>query len=493
MFLFTNVWAQAPSCTSLSNPVDGATDVPVTTIIQWNAVATATNYIVTIGTTSGGTDVLDNWPVGTDLNYTPPSGLLPNTTYFVTITPNNNSGNAVNCSEESFTTGEASSIPGCVTLLTPFDGAYGVPPGVDLSWAPQTVAEGYFLSVGTTSGSVDILDNLDVGNVTSYDLPADLPPFQRIYVTITPYNTAGETANCAEVDFRTRGNSPPMCTEIIDPIDGGLFVSVTANITWIRDFNASGYRMTIWEKAIGGIKILDNVDVGTGTNFKPPNFKGNTLYFVRITPYNDLGEAPNCQPISFTTGDPLIPPECTSLRTPANNDRNVNVSTDLVWTAVPEADGYNLSVGSFPGGTDILDTETVFGVNSFDLADDLPEDTRIYVRIVPFNNNGEAEECREESFTTEQAANMLENVPVPQFFTPNNDGFNDQWIVNSPSEIAVTNVWIFNRFGQLLRRMDAGVGWDGNFNGKPMASDSYWYRIDMADGNSVAGFFLLKR
>ncbi|MBT8185028.1 MAG: hypothetical protein KJN76_09310, partial [Eudoraea sp.] len=289
-------FAQIPACTTLTSPENGDIGVPVNTIISWAAVPNATNYIVTMGTTSGGTDVLDNFAVGTDLNYAPPSGLLANTTYYITIVPNNNSGDAIGCTEELFTTGDSSAIPGCVTLLSPLDGAYGVAPEADISWAPQPVAAGYFLTVSTTSGGADILDNFDVGNVTTYDLPADFPVFQRIYVTIIPYNIAGERPSCSEVTFRTRGNSPPMCTEIIDPIDGGEFVSVTANITWIRDFNASGYRMTIWEKAIGGITILDNEDVGTGTNFKPPDFMENTLYFVRITPYNDLGEASNCQP-----------------------------------------------------------------------------------------------------------------------------------------------------------------------------------------------------
>ena len=129
-------------------------------------------------------------------------------------------------------------------------------PESNLSWAPQAVAAGYLLTVGTNSGSADILDNFDVGNVTTYNLPTDFPEFQRIYVTITPYNAAGETASCSEITFRVRGNIPPMCTEIIDPLDEGQFVSVTANITWVRDFNASGYRMTIWEKSIGGIKIF---------------------------------------------------------------------------------------------------------------------------------------------------------------------------------------------------------------------------------------------
>lgn len=486
-------FGQIPDCTMLTSPPNGEINVSVTGSIAWGAVPNATNYIVTMGTSSGATDVLDNFSVGTDLNYTPPSGLMPNTTYYITIVPNNNSGNAIGCSEESFTTGDLNTIPGCVTLLSPLDGAYGVAPETDITWAPQSVADGYFLTVGTSSGSADILDDFDVGNVTTYNLPTDFPFSQRIYVTITPYNTAGETPSCSEVTFRTRGNNLPLCTEIIDPIDGGEFVSVTANITWIRDFNASGYRMTIWEKSIGGIKILDNEDVGTGTNYKPPDFMDNTLYFVKLTPYNDLGEASNCQPISFTTGIAPPPPDCTSLVSPANGAQNVDVDTDLIWNSVSGAAGYILSVGSIPGGGDIVANENINGTSSYNFNTALPEGTKIYVQITPYGNNGLAENCIEESFSTIGPEVITENIPIPRFFTPNNDGFNDRWIVNSTTEIAITAVWIFNRYGQLLKQIAPGVGWDGNFNGKPLASDSYWYRIDIENGTSIAGFFVLKR
>ncbi|MCW5515237.1 T9SS type B sorting domain-containing protein [Muriicola sp. Z0-33] len=486
-------YGQIPDCTQITNPVDGEANVPVTTFISWAAVPTATKYFVTIGSSPGGTDVLDNSDLGPDLNYTPPSGLLPNTTYYITIVPNNNTGDAIGCTEESFTTGDASAIPGCATLLSPLDGSYGVAPESNITWAPQAAAAGYLLTIGTSSGGTDILDNFDAGNVTTYNLPTDLPLFQRIYVTITPYNSAGDTASCSEVSFRTRGNNPPMCTEIIDPIDGGQFVSVTANITWIRDFNASGYRMTIWEKAIGGIKILDNEDVGTGTNYKPPDFMENTLYFVKITPYNDLGEANNCQPISFSTGIAPLPPDCTTLIIPADGSKNVETDAILTWNAVSGAAGYILSVGTTPGGSEIVVNENVAGLANYTFAELLPENTEIYVNIIPYGNNGPAENCGVESFTTLGPEVITENIPIPQFFTPNNDGFNDSWMVNSTDEVAITGVWIFNRYGQLLKQIGPGVGWDGNFNGKPLAADSYWYRIDTSNGNSIAGYFVLKR
>ncbi|MGB5229406.1 T9SS type B sorting domain-containing protein [Eudoraea sp.] len=482
-----------PACTMLTTPSNGETGVSVNTQLQWQAVANATQYFLFIGTSPGGTDIVNGVSMGNNLGFTPTTSLLPNTVYYVKVIPNNNNGDAQNCIEESFTTGLASSIPGCVTLSIPAAGSYGVPPDTNISWIGQSEAIGYILNIGTIAGVSDILSNEDVGNVTTYDPPADLPLSQRVYITIIPYNSTGESPSCSEVNFRTRGNNPPLCTEIIDPMDGGEFVSVTANITWIRDFNASGYLMTIEKSSIGGIKILDNFDVGNGTNFKPPDFEGNTLYFVRITPYNDLGSAPNCQPISFTTGTGPVPPECTNLLNPKNGSDNINLNSNLEWEPVNGILGYILSVGTSSGGTDLVNELDLGNTTNYSFQQPLPESSSIYVTITPYSINLLAENCREESFTTAGFQLTPEELPVPKFFTPNNDGFNDLWIVNSTSEIQVNTVHIFNRYGQLLKQLFADQGWDGSFNGKPLASDSYWYRIETTRGNSQVGFFMLKR
>ena len=73
----------------------------------------------------------------------------------------------------------------------------------------------------------------------------------------------------------------------------------------------------------------------------------------------------------------------------------------------------------------------------------------------------------------------------PQFFTPNNDGYNDRWKpfqVNDP-ELKVIGIYIFDRYGKLLKQLDPnGQGWDGTFNDKNMPSDDYWFSIELQNG-----------
>jgi gliding motility-associated-like protein len=85
---------------------------------------------------------------------------------------------------------------------------------------------------------------------------------------------------------------------------------------------------------------------------------------------------------------------------------------------------------------------------------------------------------------------------VPKFFTPNGDGFNDQWQIGGvPAELkAGMKIFIFDRFGKLLKDLPANsTGWDGNYRGKAMPSSDYWYNIQFGDGRIVRGHFSLKR
>ena len=88
-------------------------------------------------------------------------------------------------------------------------------------------------------------------------------------------------------------------------------------------------------------------------------------------------------------------------------------------------------------------------------------------------------------------------MQVPQYFTPNNDGYNDYWNIkdsNPLSQNAAAVIYIYDRFGKLLKQISAnGLGWDGKFKEKTMPADDYWYSIQLEDGRSTRGHFTLKR
>ncbi|UWX54615.1 gliding motility-associated C-terminal domain-containing protein [Maribacter litopenaei] len=187
----------------MTAPLNNASEVSISTNLSWNAIIGADGYYLTAGTTSGGNDILNTIDVGNVSTYNFATDLPEDTTIFVTIVPYNSDGMSVGCSEESFTTETLPTIPDCTTLILPEDGDINVATDVTLSWEASMTADGYRLSVGTTSGGNDIVDNEDVSILTSYTFPEKLLEDTTYYVNITPYNTLGDALNCSEFTFTT--------------------------------------------------------------------------------------------------------------------------------------------------------------------------------------------------------------------------------------------------------------------------------------------------
>ena len=70
-------------------------------------------------------------------------------------------------------------------------------------------------------------------------------------------------------------------------------------------------------------------------------------------------------------------------------------------------------------------------------------------------------------------------IDYPNFFTPNGDGHNDTWNIIGIEGQPSAKIYIFDRFGKLLKQLSpTGPGWDGTYNGAPMPSTDYWFRIE---------------
>ncbi len=66
---------------------------------------------------------------------------------------------------------------------------------------------------------------------------------------------------------------------------------------------------------------------------------------------------------------------------------------------------------------------------------------------------------------------------VPNVFTPNGDGQNDEFRVMYRS-ILEFDCWVYNRWGKLVYHWsDPAKGWDGTINGHPAAEGAYYYII----------------
>lgn len=93
---------------------------------------------------------------------------------------------------------------------------------------------------------------------------------------------------------------------------------------------------------------------------------------------------------------------------------------------------------------------------------------------------------------TEQAFTIFS---ISKYFTPNNDGINDTWLIPEMKDNPGSNVKIFDRYGKLLKQLNAGIiGWNGKFNNIDLPTDDYWYVLKLeANQPEIRGHFTLKR
>ena len=143
VWVFTT--AVAVAAPTLVSPVTGATSVPVTPTLSWNAVAGTAGYTVYLGTA--------NPPMAgvavTSTSYAP-AALTAGTTYYWMVASRdpNNGNKEADSAVWSFTTAAAVAAP---TLVSPVTGATSVPVTPTLTWNAVVGTAGYTVYLGTAN------------------------------------------------------------------------------------------------------------------------------------------------------------------------------------------------------------------------------------------------------------------------------------------------------------------------------------------------------
>ncbi len=117
-----------------------------------------------------------------------------------------------------------------------------------------------------------------------------------------------------------------------------------------------------------------------------------------------------------------------------------------------------------------------------------------YYRAVLYVSNAtcpcsdtEDPDCQQDS--TEITIAVSESqLLVPNVFTPNGDGKNDEFRVLYRS-LKEFHCWVYNRWGKLVYEWtDPAKGWDGTINGKPAAEGAYFYVIRALGTDATSGY-----
>ena len=84
---------------------------------------------------------------------------------------------------------------------------------------------------------------------------------------------------------------------------------------------------------------------------------------------------------------------------------------------------------------------------------------------------------------------LVQEVVVPNAFTPNGDGINDFWDIKYLNLYPGNTVNIFDRYGRKIFTSNGyGIPWDGTYNGAALPTGVYYYIIDSKNGSKpIAG------
>ena len=89
----------------------------------------------------------------------------------------------------------------------------------------------------------------------------------------------------------------------------------------------------------------------------------------------------------------------------------------------------------------------------------------------------------------------VSGIYVPNAFTPNNDGKNDDWRIPFLDPVLGASVNVYNRYGQIVYHAEGKtIDWDGMCNGFPQPSGAYVYYIKFkSQYPDIKGMLLLIR
>lgn len=131
------------------------------------------------------------------------------------------------------------------------------------------------------------------------------------------------------------------------------------------------------------------------------------------------------------------------------------------------------------------------GLSGSTIADPIasPESTTFYEVSTTING------C---DYTDTVIVEVVRRVDPPNTFTPNNDGYNDLWLIPGIADYPGAEVVVHDRWGQrVFRSVGYREPWDGTNNGKDVPNGTYYYRIrlNQLEGRSApyTGFISIVR
>jgi subtilisin family serine protease len=307
----------APPAPTLVSPAGGATGVSLTPVLRWNASNGATSYDVYFGTSLSPPLVANT--AGTSYA---PGTLDGGTVYYWRVAAKNSSGSSAS-GTASFTTQAVAPV-----LLSPGNGAAGVPLTSALSWSASPGAASYDVYFGT-SPSPPLAANTAGTSYAPGTLSAGTVYYWRVAA-----RSGGGSYTSATWSFTTVV-APPAAPVLSSPADGAAGVSLAPALTWSASAGAVSYDVYFGTSADPPLAASSG-----STSYAPGALSGGTQYYWRVVAKNAGGGSTSAT-WTFTTQ--IAAP---ALAAPGNGAAGVSLTPTLTWNASAGATSYDVYFGT---------------------------------------------------------------------------------------------------------------------------------------------------
>jgi len=275
-----------PSPPTLVSPLNSATGVSLTPLIDWSDVAGVT-YNLQVSANSGFATTVVNLSSLTSSQYQIPSGLFQmSTTYYWRVSSTNSNGTGNWSSPWSFTTLGAPPAP---TLITPTNGSSILTLTPTLDWGDVAGATTYNLQVSTNSGFTTTVVNLSSLAVSQFQIPSGiLLPGTIYYWRASATNSNGTGVWSSPWNFTTP--SAPAAPTLITPTNGSNILTTTPTLDWADVSGATSYSVQV-STTTGFTTTVVNVSSLTASQYQVPSgiLLPSTIYYWRANASNTVG------------------------------------------------------------------------------------------------------------------------------------------------------------------------------------------------------------
>jgi hypothetical protein len=251
------------------------------------------------------------------------------------------------------------------TLTYPADGAAGADLTQPMQWTDVENVEAYYLYVGTTAGSMNLVNTGEIQQTSyqAWNLPLGQTLYARMWTKVGGvWRFTDHTFSAAAVGSQT--------AEMVTPASGST-VEPTLTIQWTTVANAQAYYLYVGTSQ--GANDVVNTGEVQQTSYTPATLPENQQLYARI--WTKVQGAWRYRDSVFSTGLALF----AKLASPANGASVPGGVTTFQWTAVSGVQAYYLYVGSTAGAKDLVNTGEIQSVSY--AAVSLPQGQTLYARL----------------------------------------------------------------------------------------------------------------